>query len=298
LFYDQTYNGVNLYTKKQKSFWVNFKGDQKSLKVYAQSILIKISILFLVILFLNFFQNQIRNSFLSLSSPLSAVFLKSGANLGSAFGSFFNSTDIVNQNADLKEENYNLLAKIALLQDNLKQSHEFNSMSGTLIKNNFEAILVKVVGLSWANDSIIIDKGFENGILENMPIISKENVIYGRVINVYKNFSQVSLISASNNIFNVKIQPDDPTKEVVYGVVRGEGNMNIFLDLVDSDSQINEGDILVTSGLEGFFPKDMLVGKITTVNKSDLEPFQTAEIQPFFHVNNIENLFIIKNYLK
>jgi len=94
------------------------------------------------------------------------------------------------------------------------------------------------------------------------------------------------------------VQRADVTQTPVYGAVKGSGNLSVYLDLVNSNSKLNENDVLVTSGLEGIFPKDLLVGKITSVSQNDLKPFQTAKVQPFYDVQNIDHLLVITNYLK
>src|SRR5207237_1162769 len=104
--------------------------------------------------------------------------------------------------------------------------------------------------------------------------------------------------SAKTSVVDVKIQQGDITKNLIHGALKGGGNFSIYLDLVDSDSDIKEGDVLVTSALEGIFPPDLLIGKITSSDKNDIKPFQTAKVQPFFDIKNIDNLFVITNYKK
>ena len=83
----------------------------------------------------------------------------------------------------------------------------------------------------------------------------------------------------------------------VAGVVKGSGGLLAYLDLVSSNATLNDADTLITSGLEGIFPKNLLIGKITSVDKNDAKPFQTAKIQPFFSTQNIDTFFVITNYL-
>jgi rod shape-determining protein MreC len=68
------------------------------------------------------------------------------------------------------------------------------------------------------------------------------------------------------------------------------------LDLVPLDAEISAGQTLVTSGLEGVFPPGLLVGTITSAKRSDVQPFQTAEVTPFFDPAHTETLFVITGY--
>ncbi|NCQ03422.1 MAG: rod shape-determining protein MreC, partial [Cyanobacteria bacterium] len=60
------------------------------------------------------------------------------------------------------------------------------------------------------------------------------------------------------------------------------------------DKEISAGDIVVTSALSGDFPEGILVGKVKSVKKNELEPFQQAEIIPSFDFKEIDQLFIIQ----
>ena len=157
-----------------------------------------------------------------------------------------------------------------------------------------------IIGLD-GNDILSINKGSADGIATGMPVISQQNVLFGKVFKVYKNYSQIMLISDKNSVVNVKVQaaPADgsgePSNEVD-GVVKGSGELNSYLDLIPIDNTINQNDILVTSAIEKSFPKDLLVGKIIKTQKDDQKPFQGASIQLFFNINNADNLFVITNY--
>ena len=108
----------------------------------------------------------------------------------------------------------------------------------------------------------------------------------------------LSIFPNKNSVLDVKIQKSDATLPPVYGAVKGKGWLAVYLDLVPVDSEINSGDVLITSALEGIFPKDLLVGKITSKDKNDLKPFQTASIDPFFDVKKTDKLFVITDYMK
>ncbi len=271
-----------------------------------RKILIRLGFLIILIVLLNIFQSLTRNTFLSLVSPVSESFYQAGKNISGSFGFLTNLNNINNQNGNLTKENQNLLSQIALLQSILKENHAQVDASQNLKGSNFRMALVKVIGLNTQNDIMTINKGLSDGISENMPIISSQKVLYGKVAKVYNNFSQVSLISSKDSVLDAKINQNNPvisgslptTVQSVYGAIKGSGSLSLYLDLVDSSENINTGDTVITSGLEGIFPSDLLIGTINTVNKNDAKAFQTAQIRPFFDVKSAEDLFVITNYIK
>ena len=272
---------MNTYIKRSTFLW--------------SKIAIKGVILVILLLLLNIFQNQVRNSFYTIYESSSKILLTAGQNTSQAF-SFLNYKSVQHQNDALRQENQKLLVEVSSLKDSLKQFQDAQQFTQGTQEHHFATLISKVIAADLANDVVLIDKGSLDGIAENMPVISSENILYGRVVKVYKNFSQVMIISNKNSVVDVKIQQSTEGQTPVLGAVKGQGGGLVSLDLVESEATLNINDVLISSGLEGLFPGNMLVGKITSVNKNNLKPFQSAKVQPFFSVKDIDNLFVITDF--
>lgn len=247
------------------------------------------------IFFINIFSSQIKNSFLYFSFPFQKVFASSGKNSSNWISSFLNSSSLAEKNEELKKENQQLLSQISILQSIQEGNRALSAISATCQESNLTTVMAGVTGLD-NQDILTLNKGSADGFEEGMPVVNEYNVLYGKILKVYKNFSQVMLISNKNSVVNVQVQQSDAESSAINGVVKGNGGLSIYLDLVQVDKKINSGDILITSPLEEIFPKNILVGKISEIEKNDQKPFQQAKIDPFFDVDNIENLFVIINY--
>ncbi len=273
-----------VYIKRQNVLW--------------QKVATRVAAVILIIIVFNLFQAQIRNSFYVISSPFSRVFLQAGTSTNSLFSSVFTFGATKKENELLHAQNQQLLLQIAQLKDSAAQ----NQAAMQFIQNpqvaDFSVVLSKTIGIDRAADTITLDKGSADGIQEGMPVISSQHVVYGKVSAVYKNFSEVTLISAPKSVVAVKVQNQDSTQPDINGAVKGAGNASAYLDLVSSDATISPGQSLITSGLEGVFPRDLLVGTIVSVNQNDAKAFQTASITPAFDIGAADNLFIITNYKK
>ena len=253
--------------------------------------------IFLFFLFvINFFNSGIKNIFYVFSSPIQKTFWTAGETCSGFLNSFSQSESLKTENQNLKNENQNLLAEVATLQS-IQQGNQAQSDVSVACQNNgFKLLMAGVSGLN-NNDVISINKGSADGVAAGMPVITQQNALFGKVLNVYKNYSDVILISNKSSVINVKVQQSDFTKPEIDGVIKGQGGLNVFLDLVPIDDTINQGDILLTSSLDGTFPKNLLIGKITNIKKNDQDPHQSAQVQPFFNIAT-DNLFIITNYKK
>lgn len=248
---------------------------------------------------LNIFSAPVRNFFYTISYPAQKVFWTAGESSAQIFGSVLNSGNLLKENETLKNENQKLISQIAFLQAITDANKAQTDASLNCQNTGFQLVMAGVTGLD-EQDMVSINKGSVDGLAEGMPVINQQNVLFGKVNKVYKNFSQVMLISNKKSVINVKVYQQaqdgqDQPKEID-GVIKGTGDLKMILDLVTVDNNLNENDIIITSALEKTFPKDLLVGKISKVQKDDQKPFQQANIQPFFDIKNIDNLFVITNY--
>lgn len=263
---------------------------------------------------LNFFNSGVRNVFFKVSSPIQKFFWQAGNSTTLGLGSVLNAGNFFKENQNLKSENQKLLAQVSILQAIVLGNQAQSEVSTACQSDGFDLKMAGVVGVS--QDNLTINKGLDDGIGIGMPVINGQKALLGKVSKVYKNFSEVMLISSKNSIINVKVlqqiletpaptpdasaapaptvQPAKPMGDVE-GVIKGQGGLNIFLDLVPIDSTISQNDVLITSALDGVFPKGLLVGEITKVEKNDQNPHQQAQVKPFFNINT-DNLFVITNY--
>jgi len=156
--------------------------------------------------------------------------------------------------------------------------------------------LVQIIGKDVSRDFILIDQGSEDGISKEMPVITEEKVLVGKISEVYDNFSKVMLISNKEISFDAETLSQKEPGSFCSGIIKGQGNFKVLFDLIPKEAAVFQGDVVLTSALGGIFPKGFLVGEIKEVKKNDLEPFQQAEIEPFFNLSRAEILFVVLEF--
>lgn len=254
-----------------------------------------VGFLFLIIFVvsINIFEGGLRKIFYSTSGPLQKSFLNSSNSVASILQTVFNSGALKQENENLKIENQKLSLQILTLKNIAKQQELLDEVLKLDTDKKFKIIQTDIISFNLKDDFITINKGKNDGIKENMPLINSSNILFGKIFKVYENFSEVMLLSNKISVLDVKVQKVGSDNDFIYGAIKGKGSLSVFLDLVPSDLEINKEDILLTSALDGAFPKDLLVGKITQKQKDDLKPFQTAEVLPFFDIKKTDSLFVV-----
>jgi len=252
---------------------------------------IGIIIVVLVIFLLNIFSKNVRGFFYSISSPISKVLWEGGDKASDFFEAIIKIKTLKNEADELKLKNQELLAEVITLEKLRKENEILRTALGIELQKDFKLILTQITGKDISQDFILVDKGSDDGISEGMPVITQQKVLLGKVCEVYKNFSKIMLISNRKSSFDVEIKEKD-----ISAIVRGKGNLKVFLDLVPRDKEISQEDIIITTSLGGVFPSGLLVGKITEIKKDDIESLQQAEVKPAFDMKDVNYLFIITGY--
>jgi len=249
------------------------------------------------------FGKEVKNFFYLISSPIQKVFWGTGERISDFFEVIFRNKDLKRENEELKLKIQTLEAENVAIIELKKENEILREALEIGLEKEFKLMLAQVTGKDIAEDFILIDKGAKDGVLEDLPVITQQKVLIGKVSQVYRNFSKVLLISNPRNSFDAKILTQYRTEgsgagsdSQVFGIVRGKGNLRILFDLIPKEKEIGEGDLVVTSALSGVFPPGLVVGEINQVKKSDPEPFQAAQIQPAFNIRDLEKLFIITEW--
>ena len=271
---------MNVYPSKKKDVW---------------KYLIGLLVLAVIILSLNIIQKPLKSLFYFISSPFQKIFWQTGNRVSDFFDSFIRASQLKKEVGELQTKNQELLSQLVSLEELEKQNIEMRQALDSGLNKEFKLVFSQIISKDISQDFIMINAGSEDGISMGMAAINSQKVLFGKVFEVYNNFSKVMLISHQDSVFDVKIQNNEPNAASIYGAVKGKGDSSIFLDLVPHSAQIKEGDTLITSSLEGKFPKNLLVGEIKKVHKNDTKSFQKAEVEPFFNIKETENLFIITN---
>ena len=137
---------------------------------------------------------------------------------------------------------------------------------------------------------VIINQGSNDGIRRGMPVVTEQGLV-GRVDAVIADAARVQLITDPASTVNVRLQnaEEDAT---LGGSVTGDLN----LDLIPQDTNLQAGDLVLTSGLGGGYPPDLIVGQVVNTRTRDFDLFQQATVQPVVDFNRLQIVLIITNF--
>lgn len=137
---------------------------------------------------------------------------------------------------------------------------------------------------------IIIDVGASDGVKVGMPV-TRAGALIGQVVRVGKHASRVLLIIDPASKVNARIQSSGAT-----GIVTGGVDGTLRMVQIPPDAEVKEGDVVITSGYGGHFPRRLAIGQVIRVYKRDVDPFQTADLQPAADFSALEIVSVITDF--
>lgn len=136
--------------------------------------------------------------------------------------------------------------------------------------------------------TLIIDKGKANGVEKGMAAISPLGVV-GQVVAVTNRNAKVLLVTDSHSGVDAMVQ-----RSRARGLVSGSLDYGTVMKYVKRSDDLKEGDRLVTSGLDGVFPKGLLIGTVAKVNKKNLGLFQQIEVALAVDPARVEEVLVVR----
>jgi len=254
-------------------------------------------LIFLFLIVINFFFKPLKEVFYFFSEPIFNTFNKGGKAVSNFIETIGEIKNLKEEKENLLLENKRLLAENLRLRNLEKENQALKELMNLNQKEEFKFSLAEIIAKNPQKDIFYIDKGEKEGLKEGMPVVTSEMALFGKIDKVYKHFSQVISITSKDISFNGKIltEKENQSNEI-QGVVKGKGNSQMIFDLIPQKIEINLESPVLTTGLEGFFPSDVLVGFVKEVEKSDIQPFQKAKIIPAFEIRKIKYLLVITNF--
>ncbi|MBI4949898.1 MAG: rod shape-determining protein MreC [Deltaproteobacteria bacterium] len=222
-------------------------------------------------------------------SPMQRLMLGVQGSVKGVWSGYVNLTNV-------SEENERLRKTLTLVnEDNLRLKEEINlaerlksilEYKDQLPHKSKAAVIIGFNKEPWAR-TVTIDKGAKDGIAKDLAVINPIGVV-GRVIDVNTHTSQVLLGSDLRSNIDVIVQ-----RSRIKGVAEGNGTDGFLLKYIRQVDDVRLGDMVITSGLSGVFPKGVAVGEVVKIEKGRDNFFKSIEVRPAVNIHQIEEVLVI-----
>ena len=203
------------------------------------------------------------------------------------------SVTLQSETEALRRENAELRNQIVLLDEarieNEMLRRQLNFKSAV---PNRRLLSAEVIGHDPSNllQYLIIDRGARDGIEMGMPVLAAEGLA-GRISETSAASAKVMLITDPSSSVSALIQRTRAT-----GVVEGYPGHELIMRYIPQGDTVAPGDIVLTSGLGGNFPKRLLIGQVASVVQTDVEMFQEARLIPAVSLRDLEAVMVLLSF--
>lgn len=193
------------------------------------------------------------------------------------------------ENIRLEKENEQLMMENSRYRELLsthKRLQELLNFKESTVETVLAAQVIGRDPTGWFR-SIIIDKGENDGIKENMSVVNAKGVV-GQIVSVSYNYSKVLLLIDQNSAVDCIIERSRDS-----GIVKGVSPKECTFDYVLKASDVRVGDLVITSGLDRVYPKGNYVGKVTEVEDSPGELYKKVKLKPSVDFSKLEEVLVL-----
>ncbi|WP_288222342.1 rod shape-determining protein MreC [uncultured Clostridium sp.] len=265
-------------------------------KLAATVIVLSVAFLGIIIYTINNEQKDaVSNGVGSAINPLQKVVYNINDKIKGGLDFLLNFSKVKQENEELTKENIELKNKL-LEYDKFKEENDRlrEVLNFKNSKNNYDYVGCDIIGYSGESlsDGYIIDKGENDGLKKDMVVISDKGLV-GQVTSTGSNWAIVESLLNENIAVSVMVNSTRETTGILKGyVTRTKSGLTKVTNL-PLDSEIKEGDVILTSGLGQIYPKEIRIGEVVSVESDEIKVMKTAIVKPYVDFNKLEELFVI-----
>jgi rod shape-determining protein MreC len=207
--------------------------------------------------------------------------------------------DAKGENEKLREDNERMRAELIALQINSRDAADLSGIAAYISRPNypedFDPVVATIIGRppSPYEQKITISAGSEDGIVKNAPVVTEEGLV-GLVTELTDDAAQITLLTDQDSAVSALVPASGAA-----GVVRhGASSSSLFLDLVEKDLVVEEGDTVVTAGwtterFESLFPRGIPIGVVESVGQQDVDLFKRIQVAPLVDFDSLSLVAVL-----
>lgn len=273
---------------------------------FDKNILITAALILLIIIALSFlYINQVEIPFIHWMSDFIYNTITPALNLihqltdsvKNFFTTLFSIDEINQEIQELRQQNSILERQILFLENINRENSRLRELLDFKEQVDYEMVGAEVIANSpsiWEK-TITINRGRRDGLERRMPVITYQGFLVGRIENLGSSSAQVRLITDQNFVVGGIIARAE-SREI--GLVRGSGRNDQanIMDNIAWDADIQNDDVILTSGLSNNFPSGLKIGEVTEIETDNYGLSQKANINLFINNLTIEEVMVITNF--
>lgn len=262
-------------------------------------VFLAISGLIIIFLFLALLQilpvfKTVNGFFSFITAPVGQTVNGAFNRLSRNFYLFLNGEAVLKENDDLKSSVRLLSSQVAGLQMLSAENETLKKQLSFIEEKKYPYLMAEVLGRT--NDEgqmfLLINKGSKDGLQTGFPVVVDNGVILGKIWKTEEKKSLVLLSFASRSHLAATFS----SRATTDGLVSGERNLSLKMEMIPKDVSITQGDLVVTSGLEETVPRGLVVGSVSQIISAENDLFQSCYLKVLYSPAEIQIVTVLLPY--
>jgi len=255
----------------------------------------KIIFIFVISIILIIFCYFNSNFFIFLRGEIFKIVDGVSGNLANSFKFIWSIKDIYNENENLKAQIRQLEIANTEIKQLQKENKDLKSALNFDSDKYYKKILSLVLGREQSsfNNILILDKGFKDGVINNIPVVNYSGELIGVIDGVEENFSKVRLLNDKSFSLPSEIINEEDIRGVVKGTLQG-----VIMDFIMPDKNISIGDLISASNFGNLVFKELPIGTVEKIISVPSDSIKKVKIKLFADLTSIKSVFILLSPIK
>ncbi|MDZ4181099.1 MAG: rod shape-determining protein MreC [Coriobacteriia bacterium] len=189
----------------------------------------------------------------------------------------------------LRDQNAQLRTRVAELEEARLENERLSRLLGFVEAGELDAVGARVIGrpaTAWEG-TLLIDRGTRDGVEVGMPVLAPEGLL-GQTVEVTERSAKVRLITDQRSGVAGILQPTRAE-----GIISGSIDGRLSMDFVSREITVTVGDVVLTSGMGGVYPKGLLIGEVSSFSLQDNDLFPKIGVRPSARFAGIEEVIVL-----
>jgi rod shape-determining protein MreC len=265
--------------------------SKKSVIIIGVAVLMIVNLIVLSVAGTHYSAISPRKIMISMVAPFQEIAFQSIRFTKNLWRHYFFLASVARENEALKR---NLRAAVEKNKDKIEVELS-NSRLRNLLKLkqsiNFEMAACEVIAKDPSSvfKTVIIDKGESDGLKVGLPVVAPEGIV-GQIIQTAYHYAKVLLVIDGNSAVDAMVQ-----RTRARGMIKGGAGSICRLDYVLWKDDVQIGDVVISSGLDGVFPKGLRLGSVSDIVRQHSGIFQEVSVTSFVNFEKLEEVMVLLN---
>jgi len=192
------------------------------------------------------------------------------------------------ENAELKQQLESVQVELQEQRALADRARGLQQLLDLRDRSKLKTMAAEIIASSASPDfqTLTLDKGRNYGLRTDMAVIANDGVV-GRIVVPSGRAAKVQLLIDRNAAAGALVE-----RSRAQGVAKGTGDSRLLLEFVSETADVAVGDLVVTSGIEGIFPKGFTIGRVDVVEKTG-PAYKRITVKPAVDFSRLEEVLVV-----